>query len=321
MNNNNAINDGSVIINDGTYNIIRTPPEYELVSSTNQNGCGELRDRTLKEIKEYYGTNTITCPCMKRTYTFTPNLLSQHCNTQTHVNWKFAKQKEHIKNYGHCTSPEQIIDVLNKQLRDYKILHSRTTEQFQRCNVQLQRSTGQLEIYLNNINNLNDEKNSLILEVKALQEELKSTKKDLKSTKNELKSTKNELKLTKNELKSIQDQLELTQDQLELTQNELEITEKQLETTQEQLETTQEQLETTQEQLETTQEQFETTQEQFETALKQLTDNNNKQKILTRKLENRCKTILDLKRENNRLTEELNTTVEQFESYQILYDK
>jgi len=311
MNNNNAINDGSVIINDGTYNIIRTPPEYELVSSINQNGSGELRDRTLKEIKEYYGTDKIICPCMKRTYTFTPTTWSQHCKGLNHTRWKNGKQTEHITIHGHCTSPEQIIDVLNKQVRDSKILYSRTTEQFQR---QLQRSTGQLEIYSNNINNLNDEKNSLILEVKALQEELKSTKKDLKSTKKELNLTKNELKLTKNELKSIQDQLELTQDQLELTQNELEITEKQLETTQEQFETTQEQLETTQEQ-------FETMQEQFETALKQLTDNNNKQKILTRKLENRCKTILDLKRENNRLTEELNTTVEQFESYQILYDK
>jgi DNA repair exonuclease SbcCD ATPase subunit len=307
MNNNNAINDGSVIINDGTYNIIRTPPEYELVSSINQNGSGELRDRTLKEIKEYYGTDKIICPCMKKTYTFTSQTWLQHCKSINHNRWKNGKQTEHITIYGHCTSPEQIIDVLNKQLRDYKILHSRTTEQFQRCNVQLQRSTGQLEIYLNNINNLNDEKNSLILEVKALQEELKSTKKDLKSTKKELTLTKNELKLTKNELKSIQDQLELTQ-------NELEITEKQLETTQEQFETTQEQLETTQEQ-------FETMQEQFETALKQLTDNNNKQKVLTRKLENRCKTILDLKRENNRLTDELNTTREHLETYKILYDK
>ena len=287
------MNYNNVIINDGTYSIIRTPPEYELVSSTNQNGCGELRDRTLKEIKEYYGTNTITCPCMKRTYTFTPNLLSQHCNTQTHVNWKLAKQKEHIKNYGHCTSPEQIIDVLNKQLRDYKILHSRTTEQFQRCNVQLQRCTGQLEIYLNNINNLNDDKNSLILEVDAAQEGLKTTRKELKTTQTKLKTT--------------QTKLETAQTKLETTQNELE--------------TTQNELETTQGQLELTQNELEITEKQFEAAQKQLIDNNNKQKILTRKLENRCKTILDLKRENNRLTEELNITSDHLEACQNLYDK
>ena len=110
--------------------IVKVSPEYTLKYDSK---LDELRDRTYQELVLEYGKNeVIRCNCMQREYPITSSWVKSHFNSQKHAHWKTIQQKEHIKQHGHCVSPEQIVDELSKQLRDYKKIYSEIKQQTQK---------------------------------------------------------------------------------------------------------------------------------------------------------------------------------------------
>ena len=96
--------------------IIETACEYTLKYDEKNEG---LRDRTFSELVKDYGPNII-CPCMNRTYQITSQFVKSHFETQKHKNWVIKSQKEHIEVYGHCCSPQDIVNLQSKELRNLK---------------------------------------------------------------------------------------------------------------------------------------------------------------------------------------------------------
>jgi hypothetical protein len=94
-------------------------PEYTLIYDVKTEG---LRDKTYQELKNEFSEKLIRCPCCNKDKVFdiTSNWVRTHFNTQKHILWKTQAQKDHIQIYGHCSSPEDIINVLTKEMRSLK---------------------------------------------------------------------------------------------------------------------------------------------------------------------------------------------------------
>jgi hypothetical protein len=102
-------------------------PEYSLIYDVKTEG---LRDKTYYELKNEFSEKVIRCPCCNKDKVFdiTSNWVRTHFNTQKHILWKTQAQKDHIQIYGHCSSPEHIINVLTKENRYLKRFVSQLTD-------------------------------------------------------------------------------------------------------------------------------------------------------------------------------------------------
>lgn len=96
--------------------IIETACDYTLKYDEKNEG---LRDKTFSELVKDYGP-IIRCPCMNRIYQVSSQFVKSHFETQKHKNWVIKSQKEHIEVYGHCCSPQDIVNIQNKELRNLK---------------------------------------------------------------------------------------------------------------------------------------------------------------------------------------------------------
>ena len=112
------ISETIMICNNETKRIIETASEYSLKYDEKTEG---LRDRTYSELIKDYGPNII-CPCMNRTYQVSSQFVKSHFNSQKHKNWVIKSQKEHIEIYGHCCSPQDIVNSQSKDLRNLKCM-------------------------------------------------------------------------------------------------------------------------------------------------------------------------------------------------------
>jgi septal ring factor EnvC (AmiA/AmiB activator) len=79
-----------------------------------------LRDKTYSELIKEHGHGKIKCSCMNRVYDISSQFVKSHFETQKHKKWLAESQKEYIKNFGHCCSQQDIINLLNKELRELK---------------------------------------------------------------------------------------------------------------------------------------------------------------------------------------------------------
>ena len=79
-----------------------------------------LRDKTYSELIKEHGQGNIKCSCMNRVYQISSQFVKSHFETQKHKNWVAQSQKDYIKNFGHCCSQQDIINLLNKELRELK---------------------------------------------------------------------------------------------------------------------------------------------------------------------------------------------------------
>ena len=108
-----------------TKSIIETASEYTLKYDEKTEG---LRDKTFSELVKENGSQ-IRCPCMDRVYQVNSQSIKNHFNSQKHKNWVIKSQKEHIEMYGHCCSPQDIVNSQSKQLRNLKrFIHDLTNK-------------------------------------------------------------------------------------------------------------------------------------------------------------------------------------------------
>ena len=91
--------------------------EYTLVYDEKTDG---LRDKTYSELIKEHGHGNIRCACMSRVYNLSSQFVKSHFATQKHKSWVAQSQKEYIKNFGHCCSQQDIINLLNKESRELK---------------------------------------------------------------------------------------------------------------------------------------------------------------------------------------------------------
>ena len=112
-------------INDNNTSIA-VIPEYSLIYDAKSEG---LRDKTYIELSKEFNEKLICCPCSNKDKVFkiTSGWPSSHFNTKKHILWKTQVQKEHLEIYGHCCSPEHIINVLTKEMRSLKCYVSHLT--------------------------------------------------------------------------------------------------------------------------------------------------------------------------------------------------
>ena len=92
-------------------------PDYTLKYDEKSEG---LRDKTYSELIKEHGQGNIKCSCMNRVYQISSQFVKSHFDTQKHKNWVAQSQKDYIKNFGHCCSQQDIINLLNKELRELK---------------------------------------------------------------------------------------------------------------------------------------------------------------------------------------------------------
>ena len=107
-----------MICDNETKSIVETASEYTLKYDEKTEG---LRDKTFSELVKEYGPK-IRCPCMDRTYQVNSQSIKNHFGCQKHKNWVMKSQKEHIEVYGHCCSPQDIVNSQNKELRNLKCI-------------------------------------------------------------------------------------------------------------------------------------------------------------------------------------------------------
>jgi septal ring factor EnvC (AmiA/AmiB activator) len=79
-----------------------------------------LRDKTYSELIKEHGHGKIKCSCMNRVYDLSSQFVKSHFDTQKHKKWVAESQKDYIKHFGHCCSQQDIINLLNKELRELK---------------------------------------------------------------------------------------------------------------------------------------------------------------------------------------------------------
>ena len=112
------------MINNDTK-IVETACEYCLKYDEKTEG---LRDKTFSELVKENGSQ-IRCPCMDRVYQVNSQSIKNHFNSQKHKNWVIKSQKEHIEMYGHCCSPQDIVNSQSKELRNLKrFIHDLTNK-------------------------------------------------------------------------------------------------------------------------------------------------------------------------------------------------
>jgi len=87
-----------------------------------------LRDKTLSEIRKD-ALKEITCPCRNRKYCVKNESIIRHFETNAHKEWVEIQKKEHVKEFGNCCSPEQRIEFLLKENREYKKLVAKMANQ------------------------------------------------------------------------------------------------------------------------------------------------------------------------------------------------
>ncbi len=122
--------------------IIESAPEYTLKYDERSEG---LRDKTYSELLLEHGRTSIKCSCMNRIYQINSQSIKSHFESQKHKKWVQENQKDYIKMFGHCCSPQDIVNLQNKELRSLK------------CN----------------INDLTNQKNELLIIIKNLEEKNK----------------------------------------------------------------------------------------------------------------------------------------------------
>lgn len=88
-----------------------------------------LRDKTYSELIKEHGHGNIKCSCMNRGYQISSQFVKSHFETKKHKAWVEHTQKEYFTKIGHCCSPQDIINQLNKDLRHAKCNISNITEQ------------------------------------------------------------------------------------------------------------------------------------------------------------------------------------------------
>jgi FtsZ-binding cell division protein ZapB len=79
-----------------------------------------LRDKTYSELIKEHGHGKIKCSCMNRVYDISSQFVKSHFETQRHKKWLADSQKDYIAHFGHCCSQQDIINLLNKELRELK---------------------------------------------------------------------------------------------------------------------------------------------------------------------------------------------------------
>jgi len=79
-----------------------------------------LRDKTYSELIKEHGHVKIKCTCMNRVYDISSQFVKSHFETQKHKKWLADSQKDYIAHFGHCCSQQDIINLLNKELRELK---------------------------------------------------------------------------------------------------------------------------------------------------------------------------------------------------------
>jgi predicted nuclease with TOPRIM domain len=79
-----------------------------------------LRDKTYSELIKEHGHGKIKCSCMNRVYDISSQFVKSHFETQKHKKWLADSQKDYIAHFGHCCSQQDIINLLNKELRELK---------------------------------------------------------------------------------------------------------------------------------------------------------------------------------------------------------
>jgi len=102
-------------------------PQYTLMYDVKTDS---LRDKTYYELKNEFSEKLIRCPCCKKNKVFniTSNI-TNHFKSQKHILWKEQVQNELIRLFGHCSSPEHIINVLIKENRYLKRYVSELTDE------------------------------------------------------------------------------------------------------------------------------------------------------------------------------------------------
>jgi hypothetical protein len=79
-----------------------------------------LRDKTYSELIKEHGHGKIKCSCMNRVYDISSQFVKSHFESQKHKKWLADSQKDYIAHFGHCCSQQDIINLLNKELRELK---------------------------------------------------------------------------------------------------------------------------------------------------------------------------------------------------------
>jgi hypothetical protein len=57
---------------------------------------------------------------MNRIYDISSQFVKSHFESQKHKKWLAESQKDYITQFGHCCSQQDIINLLNKELRELK---------------------------------------------------------------------------------------------------------------------------------------------------------------------------------------------------------
>ena len=101
-------------------------PQYSLIYDAKTEG---LRDKTYNELKKEFSEKLIKCPCCNndKVFQISSNITS-HFKSQKHSLWKTQVQNELIRIFGHCSSPEDIINMLIKDNRYLKRYVSELTD-------------------------------------------------------------------------------------------------------------------------------------------------------------------------------------------------
>ena len=171
-----------------------------------------LRDQTLQELKIAYGRDAkIKCVCLSnnnRDYIINAGFIA-HMKSHKHRNWREAQQKNHKQTYGHCISPEKIIETLRKEIRDYKKLYAQSTETINNKNEKLNLMSKKLDEMSDEIDILKNEIEEYQLENEGLKKENEGLKKEnegLKKVneglkKENFKKENEDLKMKNNKLK------------------------------------------------------------------------------------------------------------------------
>ena len=125
-----------------------------------------LRDKTYSELMKEYGNSNIKCGCMNRVYQISSQFVKSHFDTQRHKKWVAQNQKDYIENFGHCCSSQDIINLLNKELRDAKCNISHLTNKnktlvqenikLETTNKSLYQEIKELKALISNDDNIND---------------------------------------------------------------------------------------------------------------------------------------------------------------------
>ena len=114
-----------MICDNETKTIVETASEYTLKYDEKTEG---LRDKTVPELVKEHGQK-FRCPCMDRIYPVNSQSVKNHFGCQKHKNWVIKSQKEHIEMYGHCCSPQDIVNIQSKELRSLKrFIHDLTNK-------------------------------------------------------------------------------------------------------------------------------------------------------------------------------------------------